>query len=92
MKYLGSSEKTHVRSSDYACQMWDALKEYYNLQGEIEVVNAQAQLSALLQTESEGINVSVRRLQELHSILDNLGERNEKGHQPHQLPEYPTTA
>ena len=74
VKYLGSSEQTHVRSCDYAFQMWDALKKYYNLQGEIEVANAQAQLSAILQTESEGITVYVRRLQELHSILDNLGE------------------
>ena len=74
VKYLGSSEQTHVRSCDYAFQMWDALKKYYNLQGEIEVANAQAQLSAILQTESEGITVYVRRLQELHSILHNLGE------------------
>ena len=74
VKYLGSSEQTHVRSCDCAFQMWDALKKYYNLQGEIEVANAQAQLSAILQTESEGITIYVRRLQELHSILHNLGE------------------
>ena len=65
VKYLGSSEQTHVRNCDYAFQMWDALKKYYTLQGEIEVANAQAQLSTILQTESEGITVHVRRLQEL---------------------------
>ena len=58
-----------MRSCDYAFQMWDALKKYYNLQGEIEVANAQAQLSTISQTEAEGITIYVRRLQELRSIL-----------------------
>ena len=75
MKYLGSSEQTHVRHYDFAYQIWDALKSYYNLQGEIEVANAQAQLFSIMQTKSKDITVYVRRLQELHSVLDNLGDR-----------------
>ena len=50
VRYLGSSEQIHVRNCDFAYQMWDSLKSYYMLQGEIEISNAQAQLSAIMQS------------------------------------------
>ena len=74
VRYLGASEQTHVRNCDFAYQMWDALKTFYSLQGEIEIANAQAQLSAIVQSESEDLTVFVRRLQEIHGLLDRLGE------------------
>ena len=74
VKYLGASEHTHTRNCQFAYEMWDSLKSFYELQGEIEVSNATAQLSAIIMTESEDITVYVRRLQELHSLLDRLGE------------------
>ena len=74
VKYLGASEHTHVRNCKFAHEMWDSLKSFYELQGEIEVSNATAQLSAIIMTEAEDITVYVRRLQELHSLLDRLGE------------------
>lgn len=74
VKYLGASEQIHVRNCDFAYQMWDSLKSYYMLQGEIEVSNAEAQLSAIMQSESEDISAYVRRLQELHGVLDSLGQ------------------
>ena len=54
--------------------MWDALKSFYELRGEIEVSNAHAHLSAIIMTESENISIYVRRLQELHSLLYRSGE------------------
>ena len=74
VKYLGASEHTHVRNCVYAYEMWESLRSFYELQGEIEIANAQAQLSAIIMTESEPISAYVRRLQELHSLLDRLGE------------------
>lgn len=74
VKYLGASEHTHVRNCNYAWEMWAALKSFYELQGEIEVANANAQLSAIIMAESENITVYVRRLQEIHGLLDRLGE------------------
>ena len=74
VKYLGASEHTHVRNCTYAWEMWAALKSFYELQGEIEVANANAQLSAIIMAEAEDITLYVRRLQEIHSLLDRLGE------------------
>lgn len=74
VKYLGASEHTHVRNCVYAYEMWESLRSFYELQGEIEIANAQAQLSAIIMTESEPITAYVRRLQDLHSLLDRLGE------------------
>ena len=45
VKYLGASEHTHTRSCQFAYEMWDSLKSFYELQGEIEVSNATAKLS-----------------------------------------------
>lgn len=74
VKYLGPSEHTHTRHCTYAYQMWESLKSFYELQGEIEVANAQAQLSAIIMTESESLAVYVRRLQDLHDLLARLEE------------------
>lgn len=74
VKYLGASEHTHVRNCKSAFEMWNSLKNFYELQGEIEIANATAQLSAIIMTEAEDITTYVRRLQELHSLLDRLGE------------------
>ena len=54
--------------------MWDALKTFYSLQGEIEVADVTAQLSAIIQGESEDLTTFVHRLQEIHGLLDRLGE------------------
>ena len=54
--------------------MWENLKSFYELQGEIEVANAQAQLSGIIMTESESLVVYVRRLQDLHDLLARLEE------------------
>ena len=74
VKYIGASEQTHIRNCNTAHEMWTALKTFYELQGDIEVANAQAQLSAIVMGESEDIAVYVRRLQEIHSLLDRLHE------------------
>ena len=74
VKYLGASEHTHVRNCTSAYAMWNSLQTFYELQGEIEISNANAQLSAIVMAEAEEITVYVRRLQELHSLLDRLGE------------------
>ena len=37
VKHLGASEHTHTRNFQFACVMWDSLKSFYELQGEIEV-------------------------------------------------------
>ena len=74
VKYIGASEQTHIRNCDTAHEMWMALKTFYELQGDIEVANAHAQLSAIVMGESEEIDVYVRRLQEIHSLLDRLHE------------------
>ena len=74
VKYLGASEQTHIRHCDTAAQMWESLKSFYELQGDIEIANAHAQLSAIIMGETEEIAVYVRRLQDLHSLLDRLKE------------------
>ena len=74
VKHLGPSQQSHVRNCRYAHEMWDSLKKFYSLQGEIEVANAQAQLSAIIMTEVESISVYVQRLQDLHGLLDRLEE------------------
>lgn len=48
VKYLGAFEHTLVRNCTYAWEMWNALISFYDLQGEIELSNANAQLSAVI--------------------------------------------
>ena len=74
VKYLGASQHTHVRNWKFAFEMWNSLKNFYELQGEIEITNATAQLSAIIMTIAEDITTYVRRLQELHNLLGGLGE------------------
>ena len=64
----------HTRNYSYAFEKWDALKKFYELQGEIEVANAQAQLSAIIMTEAEPISAYVVRLQAIHDVLERLME------------------
>lgn len=75
IKYLGASEHTHVRNCTAAYEMWNSPSTLYELQGEIEIYNATAQLSAIVMTEAIDIVVYVRRLQELHKFLDRQGEQ-----------------
>ena len=42
VKYLGASEHTHVRNCVFAYEMWETLRSFYELQGEIEIANAQS--------------------------------------------------
>ena len=86
VKYIGASEQTHIRNCDTAHEMWQSLKTYYELQGDIEVANAQAQLSAIVMEETEEIAVYVRRLQEIHSLLDRLHKPVSAAKQATNLP------
>ena len=74
VKFLGPSEQTHIRNCDIAHEMWMNLKSFYELQGDIEVANAQAKLSAIVMGETEEIAVYVRRLQAIHDLLSRLNE------------------
>ena len=73
VKHLGPSELTHVTDCTTAAEMWEALKKFYMVQGAIEIANTEALLSAIIQTEAEDLNVYVKRLQQLHQDLKNLG-------------------
>ena len=53
--------------------MWEALKTFYMVQGAIEIANNEALLSAIIQAEAEDLNVYVKRLQQIHQDLKNLG-------------------
>ena len=52
VKYVGASKSTHITDCNIAHDMWIALKSYYELQGDIEIANANAQLSAILMCET----------------------------------------
>ena len=53
--------------------MWEALKTFYSVQRAIEIANTEALLSAIIQAEAEDLNVYVKRLQQIHQDLKNLG-------------------
>ena len=55
--------------------MWEALKTFYMVQGAIEIANTEALLSAIIQAEAKDLNVYVKRLQQIHHDLKNLGVR-----------------
>ena len=74
VRYLGPLEHTHTRHCKFAYQMWENLKYFNELQGEIEIANAQATLLAKIMTESESLVVYVRCLQDLHDLLARLEE------------------
>ena len=54
--------------------MWESLKAYYQLKGDTEISNAHALLSAITMGATENLVVYIQRLQELHDLLDSLGE------------------
>ena len=51
-----------------------AFRVFRELKGDVEIANAQALLSAIVMHESEDLSVYVQRLQELHDLLESLGE------------------
>ena len=61
----------HLKRGMPSVEMW---KPFCKLQGKIEISNANAQLSIIIMAMAEDITHYVRRLQELHSLLDTLGE------------------
>ena len=54
--------------------MWEALKSFYDIQGAIEIANAEAKLTAIIMGEAEDVSDYATRLQELHDRLRHLGE------------------
>lgn len=74
VKYLGVGELTHIRHCNFAYEMWDVLKRFYSLKSNIEISNANMRLSALSQAEAEDLTSFSKRLQEVHDLLDTLGE------------------
>ena len=74
VKHLHPDEYVHVRTCKHAHEMWDALVKVYAKRGEIEIANANAQLSAIVMGESEDLTDFVKRLQVLHMKLEQLGE------------------
>ena len=74
IQYIGTQQQTHVRNCDTAFEMWEKLKSYYQLKGEVEIANANALLSAIVMSESEELSPYVQRLQDLHDLLERLGE------------------
>ena len=74
VKHLQTGELTHVRNCETAADMWDALKTFYDIQGAIEIANAEAELTAIIMGEAEDLSDYVKRLQELHDRLGHLGK------------------
>ena len=48
-----------MRNCETSFDMWESLKSFYELQGEIEIANATAQLSAIIMGEAEDLAVYV---------------------------------
>ena len=67
-------QNEHVRRCEYAYEMWEALESHYVLQGDIEIANAIARLSAIIMYEAEELPIYVLRLQALNEELDALGK------------------
>lgn len=63
VKYLGAIKHTHIQSCSYAWKMWNSLRSYCELQGDIEVLNASAQMSAIITIKSQDTIVYARPLQ-----------------------------
>ena len=74
VKYIGASEQTLIKNCDIAYEMSTALKTYHELQGDIEIANANAMLLAIVMGENEDIAIYVCRLQDLHDLLERLKE------------------
>ena len=74
IQHIGVKQLSHVRNCLTANEMWESLSAYFELKGDVEIANAQALLSAIVMHESEDLSVYVQRLQELHDLLESLGE------------------
>ena len=74
VQYVGTKQQTHIRNCDTAYEMWESLKAYYQLKGDVEIANANALLSAIFMSETEDLSSYVQRLQDLHDLLERLGE------------------
>ena len=62
VKHLQKGELTHVRNCETAADMWDALKAFYDIQGAIEIANAEDELTAIIMGEAEDLSDYVKRL------------------------------
>ena len=56
VKHHQTGELTHVRNCETAAEMWDALKTFYDLQGAIEIANAEVKLTAIIMGEGEDMS------------------------------------
>ena len=74
IQHIGVKQLSHVRNCLTANEMWESLSAYFQLKGDVEIANANALLSAIVMHESEDLSVYVQRLQELHDLLESLGE------------------
>ena len=54
--------------------MWESLSTYFERKGDVEIANANALLSTIVMHEYEDLSVYVHCLQELHDLLESLGE------------------
>ena len=74
IQHIGVKQLSHVITCISANEMWESLSAYFELKGDVEIANANALPSAIVLHESEDLSVYVQRLQELHDLLESLGE------------------
>ena len=74
IQHIGVKQLSHVRNCLSANEMWESLSAYFELKGDVEIANANALLSAIVMHEYEDLSVYVQHLQELHDLLESLGE------------------
>ena len=74
IQHIGVKQLSHVRNCLTANEMWESLSAYFELKGDVELANANAMLCAIVMHETEDLSVYVQRLQELHDLLESLGE------------------
>ena len=74
IQHIGVKRLSHVTNCLTAYEMWESLSAYFQLKGDVEIANANALLSAIVMHESEDLSVYVQRLQEVHKLLESLGE------------------
>ena len=74
IQHIGVKQLSQVKNCLSANEMWESLSAYFERKGDVEIANANALLSAIVMHEFEDISVYVQRLQELHDLLESLGE------------------
>ena len=62
VQYIGTRQHTHIRNCDTSYEMWESLKAFYQLKGDVEIANANALFFAIVMHESEEISPYVQRL------------------------------